>query len=149
MEIAPVYSLVLGMLVTTGHVEINVCTSQSSARNMQILAQLVTMLVVRRIMQDVLMVRRVRDILNVETDASGPVPGLSITTYLVQISACTGKLERNLSTFYFTILEKMLRIFMNVTGHASLQFIHAMENANLDTHFVRRVVTSRVRDHLV
>ena len=91
VEMTPALSQELGMLTTTETVETGAFTSLNNVTSIQIHALQCTILVARMIMDDVSMMLRASAILNVATDVFGRVPGLFITTYLVQMSACIGR----------------------------------------------------------
>ena len=85
MKLAP------GMKKTIEHVGIDVSINPSNVQNMTIPVQKCTILVARMPMEDVLMITKVTDTLNVETGASGTVTGQDTTTYPVEASAYIGE----------------------------------------------------------
>ena len=79
------------MPATTESVGTNAYTILSSVKRTPPYALQCIIHVARMSMDNALMTTRAIAILNVERDVFGTVPGQSITTYLVGMSACTGK----------------------------------------------------------
>ena len=84
-------NLVPGMRKTIGLVGIDVYINLSNVQNMRIHARKCTILAERMPMEDVLMITKVTDTLNVEIGVSGTVNGQDITTYPAEMNACIGK----------------------------------------------------------
>ena len=142
-------NLVPGMKKTIDHVGIDVSINPSSVQNMTIPVQKCTNLVARMPMEDVLMITKVTDTLNVETGASGTVTGQDITTYPVEASAYIGEFLIQNKEIIVLFSENMQKIFLSVRENVFLEYFHARELAMLNIYIVKIVAIKQEKYTLV